>query len=241
MNTNAGITNSIYEFLDIKDLETLSYVNKEFNSDINLKHGDKIFQSKMINIPIIQSNLHWMCSNNSNPIRYKWNKTDFTPEQKAKINIYMLDNLSSYEFPRYGAGSLIFSLHPKGLMCQLPSTSHVIREHPKSSGIIECSFLRIFALSSEASSGYSDELTEEWDIAPKYSKIKIVNNRDDINLDDFLELSKVVKLMEEFYIEREGKIMVRNEITFNHNNYIDYANYVNIIDDVTNTNANSNN
>ena len=227
MNTNTGITNNIYEFLDIKELEILSQVNKEFNSDIRLKHGDKIFKSKMINIPIIQSSLHWMCSNNSVPIRYKWLKTDFTPEQKAHINIYMLDNLSSYEFPRYGVESVIFSLHANGLMCQLPSTSHVIREYPRDSGLKEYSFLRVFSLSSEAIDGYSEEHGENWVSVPKYNKIKIVRNNDELNLDDYPELSQVVKLMEEYYIGREGKLMILNTPISTYTNYIDYANLIN--------------
>lgn len=237
MNTNTGITNYIYEFLGLEDLENLSKVNKEFNYDINKSFRDKIFQSKIINIPIIQSSLHWMCSNNSEPKRYLWNKTDFTPEQKARINIHMLDNLCDYEYPRYGVECLIFSLHQNGLMCQLPSSCHVIREYPKSSGLIEFSFIRNFVLSSEVATGYSDELTEDWDTAFKYSKIKIINNNDEVNLDNFPELRQVVQLMEEFYIGREGKIKITNEIRFNNNNYIDY---VNIIDDQTNSHVNSN-
>ncbi len=225
MNINTGITNNIYEFLNCKELETLSFINKEFNSDIKSKYGDKIFESKITSIPIIQSNLHWMCSNNSYPKRYKWNKTDFTPEQKAKINIHMLDNLESYEYPRYGVQSVIFSLHSNGLMCQLPSSCHVIREFTKDSGCKEYTFLRWFKLSSEAADGYTEDFSSEWSVAPKYTSVKIINNSDDVNLDDFPELKKVVQLMEEFYKEREGKIMVKNErSSIEYRNYIDYTN-----------------
>ncbi len=137
----------------------------------------------------------------------------------------MLDNLESYEYPRYGVQSVIFSLHSNGLMCQLPSTCQVIREYQKDSGCKEYTFLRWFKLSSEAAEGYTEDFSSEWTIVPKYTSVKIINNSDDVNLDDFPELKKVVQLMEEFYKEREGKIMVKNErSSIEYRNYIDYTN-----------------
>ncbi len=214
MNTDIGFTNIIYQFLDPNDLENLSLCNKELNKDIKEKCKDKLFVSKVKKLPILQSSIHWMANRDSKPIRYHWNKTNFTPEEKAKINIHLLDNLCEYEIPKYGYEGVIFTLHSNGLMCQLPSNSHVIREYERNSGKEEYVFMRLFGVNTFYEVDTKDKL--------KYKNIKI-QVYSSFNLDDFPEMKLIVQLMEDYYKQREGKIKYTETKSFEHylGRYID--------------------
>ncbi len=232
MNPGSDINRYIYNFLDIKDLETVTLTSKGFQKEINNLYSDVLFDFRIKKIPIIQSSLHWMCSNNSKPLRYSWKKKDFTPEQKAKINIHLLDNLCDYEYPRYNAQCVIFSLHQNGLMCQLPSTSHIIREYPKDSENKEYAFIRCFIIQDYV--GVLDEgnVNDESNVPPKiinkYSKTDILMSGD-FNLDDLPQIKEVIDLMKKFYTEREGNIMIKNEFYYEH---IDYSAYITISENI---------
>lgn len=211
MNTHSGFTNILYEYLTPSEINILSTVNKEFNEDIKLKQKEKLFEHQISKLPILQSSIHWMGNRDSKPIRYHWLKTDFTPEQKAKINIHLLDNLCEYQMPKHGYLGVVFTLHSNGLMCQLPSNSHIIREYEKETGKIEYTFLRMFVLNTFYDSDVSEKL--------EYKKISI-EVYGSFFFEECPEVKQVIKIMEDYYKEREGKLKHEKPL------YTDYSQYL---------------
>ncbi len=200
MNFDSAIILRIANFLPENDLINLSYTNLNFNSEIKQLCKERIFNFQVSKLPIIQSHIHWMANASSKPMRYHWNKTNFTPEEKAKINIHLLDNLSEYQFAKYDIQAVIFTLHDNGLMCQLPSHSHIIREYEKTSGKNEYTFLRNFYINSIWNDEDSDSVFE-------YSKISVSVYDNCFPIDNFPQIKEVVQIMEEFYLNREGKLL----------------------------------
>ncbi len=140
--------NLITEFLNNEEIEELNKTNKFLNKviyqseDLKLK----IFKNKVSKIDILQSHIHKMGDSKTNPVRYLWNKIDFSIKEKAYINTDLLERCFTNELPRYNEKRIIFSLYKNGLLCQLPSHSGVIKTYSKNKYHKEYVFLVIFKL-----------------------------------------------------------------------------------------------
>lgn len=208
LGVDLNILKIIINFLDQEDIINLSLTSKLLRNSLQ----DKIFDYECAKIPVIQSNIHPFGSKCSSR-RYKWNRINFTIEEKAKINISLLDRLESYEQVRYGSSCVIFTLNTNGLMCQLPSSNHTIKKYDSNDVNKEYAFIRVFKLNPKVLV-YSDqeELLEYKSNNLYYVSIKIVFNEKNTSLDNLPELSelkKVIQYMESYYQNREGKAFIK--------------------------------
>ncbi len=205
----------IYDYLDDKSLYQLKLINKYQKKNIKKKKPEGLIRYKINKLPIYQSHLHKMGDANSKPKYYKWLKNDFTIEEKALINIHLLEESEEQirELPKYNQKRMIFSLNKDGLIYQLPSSSGIIkpdRSKKENKKDKEYVFIRVFELNNEyeLNDGYgyflldyennnennNDNKNDEKKIVKRYKKIYFINdNFNKIFEDDEFEITDNIK------------------------------------------------
>lgn len=191
----------ICNFLDNKDLYQLSLIDKYHNERIkrNEEHKMRIFKNKINDIPIYQSHIHKMGGTNINAIHYIWLKKDFTIEEKALININLLFRCEISETIKYNEKRIIFTLYDNGLICQLPSSSGMIRTNDIC--FKEYTFIFVFKFYSfyDDYEEYNENLENEK--RRRYKKIYFLNENEkentdeDINKEYHLVINKMLDIL----------------------------------------------